>query len=122
MTCDRAEIHAVLLAAVMLASGLLAGCGPSHVRVPDTAPQMQPPPESAMRPCPTAETEGAGTGVIPDLAAGPGDASRGQRGSVLRAVQGAAAYLRTCATRVETLQEAIEAQLKAQREHAMSTE
>lgn len=82
--------------------------GPDQVTVPDTAPPMTPPPADALQPCPTAEREGQGTGVIPDI-------ENGTRAEVIRALGGAARYIRTCNARHQTLRDHIDAYLDQQR-------
>ncbi len=96
--------YSLILAAILMA----AGCGPAKVMVPDTAPPMQPPPESAMRPCPNAEREGRGTGVLPDV-------EDGTRGEIIQAATAGAEYWRICDERHRTLREHIEAYLEQQR-------
>lgn len=96
--------------ALILAAALaIAGCGPTHVRVPDSRPMMQAPPEDAMQPCPTAEREGLGDGVVPDVPENP------TRAQVLAAATAAARYIRVCDERHRTLRGEIEAYLEAQR-------
>jgi len=84
-------------------------CGPAHVRVPDTRPPLLPPPEAALRPCPTAEREGTGAGYAPDI-------ERGTTGEILRAFQTTVRYGRTCAARHRTLIEHWQDALQRQRE------
>lgn len=86
----------------------LTACGPSQVRVPDASAPMTPPPEEAMQEPPTAETEGTGTGYVPDL-------ETGSRGEVMRALGLTAEYGLTCRARWRTLHDHIDAYLDEQR-------
>ena len=96
---------------VSIVCSLMVGCGPSHVRVPDTTAPLQPPPESAMRACPTAENQDMGSGFVPD-------AADGTRGALIQAVTKAAGYGLTCVQRHDTLRQWIEDALERQRPDA----
>jgi len=88
---------------------IVAACGPSHVQVPDPIAPMQPPPENAMQTCPTAQNQGTGSGVLPDV-------DDGTRGALVKAATKGAKYLRVCNERHRVLKEHIESYLQRQSE------
>ena len=90
--------YKILIASLALV--MTACTKPRTVVVPSTQPPMTEPPAEIMEQCPTAEREGMGEGVVPDLSMFP---APGTRASVIKAVGLTARYLRECDLRNQAL-------------------